>query len=153
LLSQVSAAEYLGYTQQTLLKDTDQMSMAVSLEVREPFFDHDLIEFMLAVPDQIKFPKFPKSLLVESVAPLLPDEVVHRKKQGFLFPWELWMRRELKSFCEKQIAGLSERQFINGKELQAYWKRFLNNDPSVRWTELWLFIVLGYWLDKNHIDG
>ena len=62
------------------------------------------------------------------------------------------MRRELKSFCEKQIAGLSARQFINGKELQTYWKRFLNNDPSVRWTELWLFIVLGYWLDKNHID-
>ena len=153
LLSQVSAAEYLGYTQQTLLKDTDQMSMAVSLEVREPFFDHDLIEFLLAVPDHIKYPKFPKSLLVESVSPLLPDEIVHRKKQGFLFPWELWMRRELKSFCEKQIAGLSARQFINGKELQAYWKRFLNNDPSVRWTELWLFIVLGYWLDKNHIDG
>jgi len=51
LLSQISAAEYLGYTQHTLLKDTDQMSMAVSLEVREPFFDQDLVEFMLAVPD------------------------------------------------------------------------------------------------------
>jgi asparagine synthase (glutamine-hydrolysing) len=152
LLSQVSVAEYLGYTQQTLLKDTDQMSMAVSLEVREPFFDHDLIEFVLAIPDHIKNPKFPKSLLVESVSPLLPGEIVHRKKQGFLFPWDVWMRNELRSFCEKQILILSQRDFIHGKELQAYWKRFLKGDPAVRWTEIWMFIVLGYWLERNHID-
>lgn len=152
LLSQVSVAEYLGYTQQTLLKDTDQMSMAVSLEVREPFFDHELIEFVLAIPDDVKNPRYAKSLLVESVSPLLPREIVHRKKQGFLFPWDVWMRNELRSFCDKQILILSQRDFIHGKELQAYWKRFLNGDPAVRWTEIWMFIVLGYWLEKNHID-
>jgi asparagine synthase (glutamine-hydrolysing) len=101
LLSQVSAAEYLGYTQHTLLKDTDQMSMAVSLEVREPFFDQDLVEFVLAVPDALKRPTYPKSLLVESVKPLLPDEIVFRKKQGFLFPWNVWLRNDLKGFCDK----------------------------------------------------
>jgi asparagine synthase (glutamine-hydrolysing) len=153
LLSQVSAAEYTGYTQHTLLKDTDQMSMAVSLEVREPFFDHDLVEYLLQVPDAIKRPTYPKSLLVESVRPLLPDEVVHRRKQGFLFPWALWMKRELKSFCEERIARLSERDFIRGKALQAYWKRFLQGDPAVRWTELWLFVVLEYWMEKNHVEG
>jgi asparagine synthase (glutamine-hydrolysing) len=153
LLSQVSAAEYAGYTQHTLLKDTDQMSMAVSLEVREPFFDHDLVEYMLQVPDAIKRPRYPKSLLVESVSPLLPDAVVHRRKQGFLFPWALWMKRELKSFCEQRIARLSERDFIRGQSLQAYWHKFLQGDPSVRWTELWLFVVLEYWMEKNHVEG
>jgi asparagine synthase (glutamine-hydrolysing) len=153
LLSQVSAAEYLGYTQHTLLKDTDQMSMAVSLEVREPFFDHDLVEYILQVPDVIKNPVFPKSLLVESVSPLLPDEVVHRKKQGFLFPWELWMKRELKSFCELRIARLTERNFIQGPALQRYWNRFLKGDHSVRWTELWLFVVLEYWMEKNNVES
>ena len=98
LLSQLSAAEYLGYTQHTLLKDMDQMSMAVSLEVREPFFDQDLIEFVLGVPDSIKNPVYPKSLLVESLKPLLPDEIVFRKtgiciSLGHLAEIETWRSR------------------------------------------------------------
>jgi asparagine synthase (glutamine-hydrolysing) len=152
LLSQVSAAEYLGYTQHTLLKDTDQMSMAVSLEVREPFFDHELLDFVLQVPDKVKDPVYPKSLLVESLKPLLPDEIVFRKKQGFLFPWKIWMKNELAAFCEKRITRLCERDFINSRELSAYWSRFLKNDPDVNWTDLWLFVVLEHWMEKNDIN-
>ena len=114
-LSQVTAAEYYGYTQNTLLKDTDQMSMAVALEVREPFFDSDLIEYVIGIPDQFKKPVYPKSLLVESVKPLLPDEIVFRKKQGFVFPWKLWMKNELYSFCDQHISRIAERDFINAE--------------------------------------
>jgi asparagine synthase (glutamine-hydrolysing) len=152
LLSQVSIAEYTGYTQHTLLKDTDQFSMAVSLEAREPFFDHDLIEFVLAIPDQYKFPNYPKQLLVESLDGLLPDEIVHRKKQGFLFPWSVWMKKELRSFCETHLQRIAQREFIDGKNLLAYWQRFLNNDASVRWMELWLFVILEYWMEKNKVS-
>ena len=152
LLSQVSAAEYLGYTQHTLLKDTDQMSMAVSLEVREPFFDQDLVEFVLAIPDHLKRPVYPKSLMVESLKPLLPDEVVHRKKQGFLFPWNNWLKNELRSFSDQQIKNMSGRSFINGNALLAYWQRFLKGDSNTRWSEIWLFVVLEYWLEKNGVE-
>ncbi len=149
LLSQVSVAEYLGYTQHTLLKDTDQMSMAVSLEVREPFFDQDLVEFVLAVPDALKNPTYPKSLLVESLKPLLPDEIVFRKKQGFLFPWDVWLRTDLKEFCSRHILHMADRPFVNGGRLASYWYRFLSGDKEVRWSEIWLFVVLEYWLEKN----
>ena len=152
LLSQVSVAEYLGYTQHTLLKDTDQMSMAVSLEAREPFFDQDLVEFVLAIPDKWKKPVYPKSLLVESLKPLLPDEIVHRKKQGFLFPWNVWLRKELRSFSEGHLKNMAQRPFVRGEQLLHYWKRFLAGDKQVRWPELWLFIVLDYWLEKNGIE-
>ncbi len=152
LYSQISAAEYLGYTQHTLLKDTDQMSMAVSLEVREPFFDQDLVEFVLAVPDALKKPQYPKSLLVESLKPLLPDEIVFRKKQGFLFPWNLWLKNELRSFGEEHIRNMASRPFIQGDRLLDRWSRFLKGDDKVRWAELWLFIVLDYWMEKNGIS-
>jgi asparagine synthase (glutamine-hydrolysing) len=152
VLSQVSAAEYMGYTQHTLLKDTDQMSMAVALEVREPFFDSDLVEYVLGIPDRFKQPVYPKSLLVESVKPLLPDEIVFRKKQGFVFPWNIWMKNELRVFCTEHITRLCERSFINSTALQQYWKQFLNNDPAIRWMDIWLFVVLEYWLEKNGID-
>jgi asparagine synthase (glutamine-hydrolysing) len=151
-LSQVSAAEYLGYTQHTLLKDTDQMSMAVSLEVREPFFDQDLVEFVLAIPDRLKKPAYPKSLLVESLKPMLPDEIVFRKKQGFLFPWNTWLRKDLRSFGDLHIERMAQRPFIAGANLREYWKRFLAGDPNIRWAELWLFIVLDCWLEKNEIE-
>jgi asparagine synthase (glutamine-hydrolysing) len=151
-LSQVSAAEYLGYTQHTLLKDTDQMSMAVSLEVREPFFDQDLVEFVLAVPDGLKNPVYPKSLLVESLKPLLPDEIVFRKKQGFLFPWNVWLRTDLKGFCDRYIKNIAQRPFIKGDNLLNYWSRFLAGDKNVRWSEIWLFVVLEYWLEKNGVS-
>jgi asparagine synthase (glutamine-hydrolysing) len=151
-LSQVSAAEYLGYTQHTLLKDADQMSMAVSLELREPFFDNDLVEFILAVPDNLKKTIYPKSLLVESVKNLLPDEIVHRKKQGFLFPWNLWLKNELRAFCDRHIKNICQRPFINGTQLAEYWNCFLNGNKNVRWAEIWLFVVLEYWLEKNNVD-
>ncbi len=152
LLSQVSAAEYLGYTQHTLLKDTDQMSMAASLEVREPFFDQDLVEFVLSVPDAVKKPSYPKSLLVESLKPLLPDEIVFRKKQGFLFPWDVWLRNELHAFCDGRIRNMAEREFINKKALLNFWQGFLAGDKHIRWAEIWPFVVLEHWLEKNCIS-
>jgi asparagine synthase (glutamine-hydrolysing) len=150
--SQVTAAEYLGYTQQTLLKDTDQMSMANSLEIREPFFDQDLIEFVMSIPDHFKVPVYPKSLLVESLKPLLPDEIVHRRKQGFVFPWNEWMKNELHSFCEIHISHIAQRDFIQGAHLKKVWSRFLSGDPDIRWQEIWLFVVLDYWMEKNSIE-
>ncbi|HXB93484.1 MAG TPA: asparagine synthase-related protein, partial [Puia sp.] len=151
LLSQVSAAEYLGYTQHTLLKDTDQMSMAVSLEVREPFFDQDLVEFVLAIPDRWKKPAYPKSLLVESLKPLLPDEIVFRKKQGFVFPWKDWMRNDLRDFCEQRIKNMTGRPFIQGDHLWKHWQDFSKGDKNIRWMEIWLFVVLEYWMEKNNV--
>ena len=147
--SQVTAAEYLGYTQQTLLKDTDQMSMAHSLEIREPFFHQDLVEFVMSIPDHFKVPVYPKSLPVESLKPMLPDEIVHRKKQGFVFPWKEWIKKELHSFCESHINQIAQRDFIHEPNLKNTWDRFVKGDPDIRWQEMWLFVVLNYWMIKN----
>ncbi|MGZ4043856.1 MAG: asparagine synthase (glutamine-hydrolyzing), partial [Bacteroidia bacterium] len=85
-LSAVSLSEIETYLQNILLRDTDQMSMAVALEVREPFLDHKLAEFVLSVDDEHKFPHTPKKLLVDSLGDLLPPEIVNRPKMGFTLP-------------------------------------------------------------------
>lgn len=148
-LSQVSIADYLGYTQSVLLKDADQMSMAVSLEIREPFFDHDLVEYVLNVPDKYKFPDYPKKLLVESLDGMLPDEIVFRKKQGFVLPYDLWMRNELRSFCEDNIRRLAARNYFSRPALLDLWNNYLHGKAGVRSTDVWIFIVLEHWLEKN----
>jgi asparagine synthase (glutamine-hydrolysing) len=151
-LSQVSIADYLGYTQSVLLKDADQMSMAVSLEIREPFFDHDLVEYVLNVPDEIKQPVFPKKLLIDSLGGLLPDEIVFRKKQGFVLPYDIWLRTELRPFCTGSMKSLAARGYFSEKALMKYWDDYLNKRSNIRWTDVWIFIVLEHWLNKNGME-
>ncbi len=149
LLSQFSIAELLGYTQNVLLKDTDQFSMASALEVREPFFDFHLVEYVLQIPDKIKYPEYPKSLLVESLSPMLPDEIVHRKKMGFVLPWEKWMMHELRDFCESRIKNLADREIFDSENLLERWNSFQKGSEGVIWSQFWHLIVLAEWLNNN----
>ncbi len=152
-LSKVSVAEITSYMQNVLLRDTDQMSMAVALEVRVPFLDYELVEYVVGVKDEFKKPVFPKKLLVDSLGDLLPDQVVNRKKMGFVFPWEIWLKNELRSFCEEKIQQLIKRDIINGNYLAASWERFLKGDKNVRWLDMWLCVVLENWLETNNIES
>jgi asparagine synthase (glutamine-hydrolysing) len=153
VLSQVSVAEITTYMQNILLRDTDQMSMASALEVRVPFLDYELVEYVMGIDDEYKTPSFPKKLLVESMGDLLPDEIVHRKKMGFTFPWEKWLRNDLKSFCETRIQSLAKRPFINEKVLLNRWQQFLDGNPAVRWPDIWIGVVLENWLIENKIEN
>lgn len=153
VLTQVSVAEITTYMQNILLRDTDQMSMASALEVRVPFLDYELVEYVMGIDDEYKTPSFPKKLLVDSMGDLLPDEIVHRKKMGFTFPWEKWLRNDLKSFCETRIESLAKRPFINEKVLLNRWQQFLDGNPAVRWPDIWIGVVLENWLIENKIEN
>ena len=154
LMSQVTVAELLGYTLNVLLKDTDQFSMASALEVREPFFDYTLIEYVLTLPDAWKYdPKTPKNLLVNSLAPLLPDAIVYRSKMGFVFPWKHWLLNELRSFCEENINYLAKMTAFNAVLVKAEWSMFVkSNGASGSYVKIWQLVVLAYWLKKNKIE-
>jgi asparagine synthase (glutamine-hydrolysing) len=149
LLSQFSIAELIGYTQNVLLKDTDQFSMASALEVREPFFDYKLVEYVLRIPDKVKYPKYPKSLLVEALYPMLPNAIVHRPKMGFVLPFERWMRNELKEFCQNRLEILAAREIFNSDQLLKKWNDFQNGRNGVLWSHLWHLVVLTEWLENN----
>ncbi|MFZ5553379.1 MAG: asparagine synthase (glutamine-hydrolyzing), partial [Bacteroidota bacterium] len=112
-LSKISYGEIYSYLQNVLLRDTDQMSMAHALEVREPFLDHQLVEYVMGIKSSFKFPHTPKKLLVDAMGDLLPSEIVNRPKMGFTLPWKEWMKNELRGFCEEKINQLSQREFIN----------------------------------------
>lgn len=153
LLSAVSIAEIKTYLQNILLRDTDQMSMAVALEVREPFLDYKLLEFVLGIEDKHKYPQTPKKLLTDSLGDLLPDEIVNRPKMGFTLPWQFWLKHELKSFCEKNIFEFSNRSFCNTLAVQNLWNRFLSGDKTVGWSRIWHLVMLNNWLNENNIES
>lgn len=151
LLSAVSVCELSTYLQNVLLRDSDQMSMAVALEVREPFLDYKLIDFVLGVSDKHKYPHTPKKLLIDSLGDLLPSEIINRPKMGFTLPWQVWLKTDLKLFCEKNIIEFSNYDFCNKQEIQGLWYRFLKNDPTVNWSRIWHFVVLNNWIKENNI--
>jgi len=152
LLSKVSLAEMETYMQHVLLRDTDQMSMAHALEVRVPFLDHRLVEYVLGVPDELKFPRTPKQLLTESVGDLIPREIIDRPKMGFTFPWEVWMKNELRELCEKNLMYLGELDCFKPGAVIELWNQFLEAHPSVTWSRIWPLVVLGHWTRTNGVS-
>ncbi len=152
-LSQISYSEISGYMQNILLRDTDQMSMASALEVRVPFLDHTLVEYVMGIKDSMKKPVTPKKLFTDSMKGLLPDEVVYRKKMGFTFPWAQWLRNELRPFCEERIYSLANRDFMNKDVLISRWKAFCEGGNTVRWPEIWIAVVLEEWMMRNNVQN
>ena len=151
-LSRIGIAEMTTYMQNVLLRDTDQMSMAHALEVRVPFLDHRLVEYVTYVSDPMKYPHSPKQLLIESFSELLPSEVVDRPKMGFVLPWEHWMKNELKSFCEERLNGLKKREVLNSQAVDDLWRRFLKGDPMVTWSRIWPLVTLSDWMQTHEIE-
>ncbi len=152
LLAAISYAEARTYMHDVLLRDTDQMSMAHSLEVRVPLLDHRLAEYVVALPDRFKVaPGMPKRLLVESLD-VLPAEIVRRPKQGFVLPFAVWMRGALRPFCEKRLKRLGERGIFRPDALQALWDAFLAGKRSVTWSRLWALVVLEEWMERQEVE-
>lgn len=152
LISRISAAEIQTYMQNTLLRDTDQMSMASGLEVRVPFLDHLLVEELLSMRDTLKLPVTPKKLLTDALGSLLPAEIVHRKKMGFDFPWEHWLKNELRSRVEKNLEALGQQEFISAGEVENIRRRFFAGKPGATWPKIWLLFVLQEWIQTNGIE-
>ncbi len=151
-LSRVSLFEIQTYMQNVLLRDADQMSMAVALEVRVPFLDYKLVEFALSIQDEYKYPHSPKKLLIDALGDLLPDTIVNRPKMGFTLPWKEWLKNDLKYFCEEQMVQFSKRNFVNREAVILLWNRFLNNDPKISWSRVWHIVVLNNWINSHGIE-
>ncbi|MBL0047982.1 MAG: asparagine synthase (glutamine-hydrolyzing) [Bacteroidetes bacterium] len=151
-LSKVSVAEISTYMQNVLLRDTDQMSMASALEVRVPFLDYHLVEYVLSLSDAYKYPSTPKKLLIDALGPLLPAEIVNRPKMGFTLPWKHWMKNEMKQFCEERMQSLSARNSFHKTEILNLWNAFLADDVRITWSRIWYLVVLEDWLIQNNIE-
>ena len=156
-VNDVSKLELNGYMANTLLRDTDSMSMAHSLEVRVPFVDVDVAAFALSVPGRMKLngspPHVSKPLLAEAIADLLPREFLSRRKMGFTLPFESWMKGRLRTEISTVLID-SDRLNTIGLDSQAVasvWHRFLKSPAAVGWSRPWSLYVLAKWCEVNGV--
>jgi asparagine synthase (glutamine-hydrolysing) len=83
------------FMQNQLLKDTDTMSMQHGVEVRVPFLDQNLMTTLTATDSALKFKGArPKSLLIDAFSTILPRPIWDRKKMGFTFPFQHWLKKD-----------------------------------------------------------
>jgi asparagine synthase (glutamine-hydrolysing) len=98
------------YLQDDILAKVDRASMAHSLEVRAPFLDIELVDFVRKLPVEWKLRGGQtKALLKSALAPLLPAEILHRAKKGFGVPVGKWFRNGALPLPQSLPAGLDER--------------------------------------------
>ena len=133
-LTRLEFSHYLG---DQLLRDTDVMGMAHSIEARVPYLDHRLVETVLALPASLKLDRArPKPLLLDALGDRLPREIWDRPKMGFTFPMAAWMRErapELERLC-------LEDKRLQRSAVEAVWSAFAAGRSH--WSRPWALLVL-----------
>jgi asparagine synthase (glutamine-hydrolysing) len=146
-VNQASALELGGYMANTLLRDTDAMSMAHSLEVRVPLIDHLLVERMMRIPGYFKLRSGePKWLLVDATGDL-PREIVDRPKRGFELPFKHWLAGPLRDQVSAALSSSKLEGVFRQGALDTIWNDFLSE--RVSWSRAWSIFALDSWCRAN----
>lgn len=147
LLDRMLYTDFMTRLPEHSLMLTDRMTMAHGLEARSPFLDHELVEFLARFPSRIKVQKSrPKYLMRKLAADYLPDTIVQRDKQGFMFPIAYWFRTELYPFISQTLTNsyfVREGLFSN-----VTIQRLLQEHRSKRFdhhVRLWMLLNLEIW--------
>ena len=150
--NQVSALELSNYMRDMLLRDGDVFSMAVGLELRVPLLDHVFVEGVVRLPGTWKGPDpRPKPLLLDAVGPSLPASVPERRKRGFTFPWNAWLRGPMRDRVHR---ALHEQDVWRAVGLvpeapEQLWRRFESGDPRVGGLQVMALWVLQEFVKRH----
>ncbi|MBI5045163.1 MAG: asparagine synthase (glutamine-hydrolyzing) [Candidatus Levybacteria bacterium] len=132
------------------LVKADRGSMSQSLEVRSPFLDVDLAEFVMTLPSKYKYSINKNKILLKKIAnKYLPKAVIDRKKMGFGLPLNKWLTTNFKEEVEDSLAALPEDIFDRNYVL-SLWEGLLSGKED-NGTRIWRLFILGSFI-KNHVS-
>lgn len=131
-----------------LLRFADRSSMAFSREVRLPYLDHRIVEYLFAIPEAQKIRgSMTKFVLRNALRGRLPDKVLNRTdKKGFETPQAAWLSGPLRPWAEDLLWSNSfrERGWIDQKAALEVWRRFLSR-PNRNQALLFRWLSLEVW--------
>ena len=136
-IEKVSYLESLNYMSNQLLRDSDVYSMQHSLELRVPFVDHELYSTVLPYLNDRKAFSKQKYLMLDAVN-TIPEEIYNRKKMGFTFPFDYWMKKgKLLNALEERANG---NPFLASNEYKELKKDYLAG--KIHWSRIWAILIL-----------
>ncbi|MGZ5433262.1 MAG: asparagine synthase (glutamine-hydrolyzing) [Thermoanaerobaculia bacterium] len=135
--------DFVTYLPDDILVKVDRASMAVSLEAREPFLDHRVIEFAWSLPLSMKIRNDRgKWIARQLLRRYLPDALVDREKQGFGLPLAQWLRGPLREWSEDLLSNVSEP--FDVPHVRDLWRRHIAGANHE--GELWTVLMYEAWL-------
>ena len=142
------------YLVDDILMKVDKMSMAVSLEARDPLLDHKLLEFVATIPSSLKLKRGrSKYLLRRLLSKRIPQAIVDRPKQGFEAPIGRWLRGPLAPMVDDLLLDgrLADRGVLDGREVQRLWQEHRSGADDHR-HRLWSLVMLELWF-RQFVDN
>ncbi len=152
-IKKINLFDITTYLPGQLLSKIDRTSMMHSLEIRSPFLDYKLVEYVYNLPLQYKTDgKKGKIILKDILTEIMPKDFVYRRKQGFGAPVNAWLRTEkMKIFVEEKLKeGALIYDLLKKKEVNNLLKGFYENKDDSKCLRIWTLLCLELWLE-NHI--
>jgi asparagine synthase (glutamine-hydrolysing) len=135
-----------------MLTKVDLMSMANSLEVRVPFLDFELVNFVFTLPDDYKINSDSrKRVLQDAFRDFLPQELYNRPKKGFEVPLLKWFRTEMKSMILDDLLSdttIKEQEIFDLSEVRRLRTQLFSKDPGDIHARIWGLLVFQSWWRK-----
>jgi asparagine synthase (glutamine-hydrolysing) len=153
-LSQMQYVDTKTYLPADVMTKVDRMSMAHSLEAREPLLDHELFEYVARLPGSMKYRNGISKYLFRQVAKkYLPTEILQRKKQGFGVPLEFWFKGDLKQYVHDLLFNerTRNRGLFNQFEVSRLVQQYEGGRQELA-TTIWMLLVLETWC-RIYLDG
>jgi asparagine synthase (glutamine-hydrolysing) len=149
-LSYMMGIDYVTYLPDDILQKVDRATMSVSLEGREPFLDHRVIEWAARLPDEFKYRNGTKKyILREIVYDYLPKEMMNRPKMGFAVPVEKWLMTDLRDLVETYLSekAVREEGIFNPRATEALKTQFYAGRREYG-VKLWHLLMFRMWSAK-----
>lgn len=132
-----------------LLSKVDRISMANSLEVRTPFLDYNLVNYMFSVQSDIKVGNTNKYLLKKIASKYIPKEIINRTKKGFNSPFNEWIQAEYKDEILALILRVNKQSNLFNEN---YLKEIYHLAKSRKFKQhLWSIYIFSKWFDKEYL--
>ena len=145
-LEKMMISDFKGYLPDDLMIKVDRSTMSTSLEGREPFLDHKIIEFAASIPISHKKNK---KILKDVLARYMPEHLFIREKQGFGIPINSWLRKDLKYLVDKYLSEelIKEYDVFNYDYVLRLLELFYaeKNDDS----KIWVLLMFQMWFSEN----
>ena len=130
------------------MRDTDGASMAVALEARVPFLDHEVVEAAAALPDSIRYADLgSKRPLRKAALGTLDPVIFDRPKSGFVLPLDVWSRDALSGEIESAFTDRArcEAAGLDATAVGRLWSAWRSREPGLYWSRPWALYSLLHW--------
>ncbi|MCV9388055.1 asparagine synthase (glutamine-hydrolyzing) [Reichenbachiella ulvae] len=136
-----------------MLKKVDMMSMAAGLEVRVPFLDHELVEFVQRLPFEYKINgKMRKRILQDTYRDILPPELYRRPKKGFEMPLLDWLKSSLRGELDQYLFDqerIEDGGVFNWNQIKNLREKLHSSNPEDSHAHVWALYVFQKWHSRH----